>query len=248
MDFEEIQIINENVQDFQNNQLIERRKNNVYEQIIIKGSKIEKAVEALMSEHLDKPFAFESFEEKLFTDYIELYQNRRLKKMLMIVYEGYVFIINPEEMELQVKPFNFLREMNKVVYSEIYDTMLALKLRDMSKFDNRDHVVLCVNERRLLVDFFLEYADKMQDEVIFEQNEEFNMIVSLSPVWFSFQDVDQSRKEQALLLKNSKFDIKGFLEVKENSAINIFKSLFKGSKAKWENKYCVLKGVKLYIY
>ena len=190
MDFEEIQIINENVQDFQNNQLIERRKNNVYEQIIIKGSKIEKAVEALMSEHLDKPFAFESFEEKLFTDYIELYQNRRLKKMLMIIYEGYVFIINPEEMELQVKPFNFLREMNKVVYSEIYDTMLALKLRDMSKFDNRDHVVLCVNERRLLVDFFLEYADKMQDEVIFEQNEEFNMIVSLSPVWFSFQDVD----------------------------------------------------------
>lgn len=52
------------------------------------------------------------------------------------------------------------------------------------------------------------------------------MIINLSPVWFSFEDVEKSKKEQALLLKNNQFDLKGFLEIKENSAVNIFKSLF----------------------
>ena len=113
---------------------------------------------------------------------------------------------------------------------------------------NRDHVVLEVKDRKLLVDFLLEYADQKQDEVLFEENEEFNMLVNLSPVWFSFEDVERSKKEQALLFKNNKFDLKGFLELKESSAMNLFKSLFKGDKAKWENKYFVLKGIKLYIY
>ena len=166
----------------------------------------------------------------------------------MIIVEGIIYLIDTDEMKLEFNPFNFLLDINKIVYSEVFETVLAIKLRDLGKFENRDHAVLEVKDKRLFFDFLLEYADQEHDEVIFEQNEEFNMIINLSPVWFSFEDVEKSKKEQALLLKNNQFDLKGFLEIKENSAVNIFKSLFQGKKAQWENKYCVLKGVKLYIY
>ena len=134
------------------------------------------------------------------------------------------------------------------MYSEKYETLLAVKLRDLKKFTNRDHVVLEVKDRKLLVDFLLEYADQNQDDIIFELNEEFNMLVNLSPIWFSFEDVEKCKKEALLLLKNNKYDLKGFLEIKENKFTNILKSIAYGSKASWENKYFVLNGVKLYIY
>ena len=41
----------------------------------------------------------------------------------------------------------------------------------------------------------LDYAQKQDDEIIWEHNEEFNMIVLSSPVWFSFDDVDKCKKE-----------------------------------------------------
>lgn len=151
-------------------------------------------------------------------------------------------------MQLEVDVFNFLTDINKVVYSEKYEQMMAIKLRDLKKFQNRDHVVLEVKERKLLADFLLEYADLQKDEIIFEQNEEFKMLVNLYPIWFSFEDVERSKKEQALLFKNSKYELKGFVEVKEVGAINLFKSIWKGDKAIWEDKYFVLKGVKIYIY
>jgi hypothetical protein len=41
----------------------------------------------------------------------------------------------------------------------------------------------------------MEYAEREEDEIIFEQNEEFSMIVNSGPVWFSFQDVEQAKKQ-----------------------------------------------------
>jgi len=40
----------------------------------------------------------------------------------------------------------------------------------------------------------MEYAEKEEDEIIFEQNEEFSMIASSSPVWFSFEDFERCNK------------------------------------------------------
>ena len=37
------------------------------------------------------------------------------------------------------------------------------------------------------------YAEEQDDEVIFEQNEEFSMIINRSPVWFSFEDVERHK-------------------------------------------------------
>jgi hypothetical protein len=38
--------------------------------------------------------------------------------------------------------------------------MIAIKLRDLKKFQNRDHAVLEIKDRKLFADFVLEYADQ----------------------------------------------------------------------------------------
>jgi hypothetical protein len=54
--------------------------------------------------------------------------------------------------------------------------------------------VLELSDRELFADFVMEYAEREEDEIIFEQNEEFSMIVNSSPVWFSFEDVEHAKK------------------------------------------------------
>ena len=119
----------------------------------------------------------------------------------------------------------------------------------MKKNGGRDHVVFDVGNRELLTDFIIAYAEAEEDEVIFEQNEEFSMLVNSAPVWFSFDDVDRCKREASQLLQRAGNDaLTGFLDVKSGKALNYFKALFKGAQANWETKYMVLKGVKLHIY
>lgn len=94
----------------------------------------------------------------------------------------------------------------------------------------------------------ISFAEAEEDDLIFEQNEEFSMLVNCSPIWFSFDDVDRCKKESTLLLKSGNDVLSGFLEIKTSTTINYFKALFKGGQAGWENKYFVMKGTKLYIY
>jgi hypothetical protein len=42
----------------------------------------------------------------------------------------------------------------------------------------------------------MEYAEGEEDEIIFEQNEEFSMIVNSSPVWFNFEDLEAAKKQE----------------------------------------------------
>ena len=134
-------------------------------------------------------------------------------------------------------------------YSESFDSYIALKLKDMRIFQNRDHVVLDLKDRKLLADFMLDYAQQQEDDVIWENNEEFNMIVLSSPIWFSFEDLEKCKKEAHSLFKSDKFNMSGYLEVKQtNMMMKLFKSLVNLKDAGWETKYIVLKGTKLYIY
>lgn len=92
-----------------------------------------------------------------------------------------------------MQPFNFLDDLQKIIYSEIHEKFLALRLRDLRK-GNRDHIIIEIKDREILADFIMEYAEQEEDEIIFEQNEEFSMIVNSSPIWFSFDDVQRSKK------------------------------------------------------
>ena len=92
----------------------------------------------------------------------------------------------------------------------------------------------------------MEFAEREEDEIIFEQNEEFSMIVNSSPVWFSFQDVEQAKK-QSMQKQFVNQDMTGFLEHKQNKALNMLKMIF-SKNANWDTKYLTLKGMKIYIY
>jgi hypothetical protein len=92
----------------------------------------------------------------------------------------------------------------------------------------------------------MEYAESEEDEIIFEQNEEFSMIVNSSPVWFTFQDIEQAKKlSQHKTFVNQ--DMTGFLEQRQSKALNMLRLLFT-KNALWEQKYFVLKGLKIFIY
>jgi hypothetical protein len=75
-------------------------------------------------------------------------------------------------------------------------------------------VIIELKDRKLLADFMLDYAQKQDDEIIWENNEEFNMIVLSSPVWFSFEDVDKCKREAEHLFKSNTYNLSGYLEVK----------------------------------
>jgi len=52
----------------------------------------------------------------------------------------------------------------------------------MRKQDNKwDHIILELNDRELFADFVMEYAEKEEDEIVFEMNEEFSILVNCSP-------------------------------------------------------------------
>jgi len=70
---------------------------------------------------------------------------------------------------LLLQPYNFLDDVQKIIYSENHIQYLALKLRDMRKTQGqRDHVIIEVSDRELFADFVMDYAEKEEDEVIFE--------------------------------------------------------------------------------
>ena len=108
---------------------------------------------------MQKSFSFDDYDQKVFADYVKIFINRCLKQILIVIVEGVIYLIETDEMQLEFNPFNFLLDINKIVYSEAYETVLAIKLRDLGKFENRDHAVLEVKDRRLFFDFLLEYAD-----------------------------------------------------------------------------------------
>ena len=161
---------------------------------------------------------------------ISIYIEKVLKQVLLVIYNGIVYIMQKDQnLEMIVKPFHFLDDMSKVVYSERHEKYFALKLRDLKKNGGRDHVVIEIGNRELLADFMIQYAEEKDDEIIFEQNEEFSMLINCSPVWFSFDDVDSYKKKRDQLLKaEGDKNLSGFLELKTSNTINYFKAIFKG--------------------
>ena len=118
----------------------------------------------------------------------------------MVMYQGLLFIIQiddySKQLSLLLPPLNFLDEIQKVVYSEKFHNYLALRLRDMRKTQgSRDYLIIEIADRELFADFIMEYAEREEDEIIFEQNEEFSMIVNSSPVWFAFEDLEAAKKQ-----------------------------------------------------
>ena len=134
----------------------------------------------------------------VFSDAVRLYQNKKMKDLILLILQGNIYLIQEREtaVSMQFKPFNFLDDITKIIYSERHTRYLALKLRDLRKFGDSDHLVIEVGNRELLADYMMEYAEKHEDDVVFELNEEFSMLINYQPQWFSFDDVDRCKKEE----------------------------------------------------
>ena len=95
------------------------------------------------------------------------------------------------------KPINLLDDVTKIIYSEMKEKYLALKIRDIRTQDEKfDHCIMVLNDREVFADFLMDYAEQEDDEIIFELNEEFSILVNRSPQWFSFDDIDRFRKHE----------------------------------------------------
>lgn len=91
----------------------------------------------------------------------------------------------------------------------------------------------------------MEYAEEEEDEILFEANEEFSMIVNSGPVWFSFADVERCKRQDSRKQLKQK-DVTGFLDMRQNKN-NLLKIMF-SKNAAWDNRYFALQGTKLFIY
>ena len=120
-----------------------------------------------------------------------------MKELILVILQGNIYLMqerDSNDVTIQFKPFNFLDDVTKVIYSERHTRYLAFKLRDLRKFGDSDHLVIEVASRELLADYMMEHAEKLEDDVVFELNEEFSMLVKYQPLWFSFDDVDRCKK------------------------------------------------------
>ena len=86
-------------------------------------------------------------------------------------------------------------------------------------------------DRELFADFIMDYAEEKEDEIIFEQLEDFSMIVNKAPVWFSFEDLARYKKQE-IQKQFKNHDTTGFLEIKQNKALNYLKMIF-SKNANW---------------
>lgn len=130
-----------------------------------------------------------------------------MKPVLMIIFNGIMYFIqldtktNKYSLMSNSKPQHILNDISKVVYSDTQKNYLATKLRDMKRNGYRDHLVFESTNRELLFDFMVDYAYQNEDDIIFELNQEFSMLVNSSPIWFNFEDIDKCKNEQDKLFK-----------------------------------------------
>lgn len=113
-----------------------------------------------------------------------MYVNKQFKDVLLVMFKGYLYIFQNQNniYNMIVKPISLLDDVNRIIYSEHKEQYLALKIRDMKKQDNKfDHLILMVKNRELFADFVILYADQEDDEIIFENNEEFSIIINSTP-------------------------------------------------------------------
>ena len=259
--------INEDIEEIEKHELIKKRKANVYDLMGLQSEKHMhfKEINSILriyqkeNKQMNRIGNRQTIEidiknadsKQFYSENVKIYSNRMVKDHIMVMYEGLLYIIQIDDitkkLTLMMPPLRFLDEVQKVVYSESFENYLALRLRDMRKTQgSRDNIILQLQDREIFADFVMEYAEREEDEIIFEQNEEFSMIVNSSPVWFSFQDVEQAKK-QSMLKQFVNQDMTGFLEHKQNKALNLLKMIF-AKNANWDSKYFALKGLKIYIY
>ena len=207
--------INDDIEAAEMNELIRKRETNVYDLLNLydPGHKYYDKIKIIMQDQ-NKEMAksrglgsiAEAFVElkdaapkSFYSENIKFYSNKMLMEIIMVLYKGFIHLIQIDEKSQlatpYMQPINFLDDITKVIYSEKHTTYLALKLRDMRKTQgDRDHLVIELKDRELFADFVMDYAAIEEDEIIFEHNEDFSMLVNSSPVWFSFEDIERLKK------------------------------------------------------
>ena len=86
-------------------------------------------------------------DNSFYSESVKISHFKQLKEATMIVYEGLVYLVQfdgPSRCaSLYCPPFDFLLDIQKIIYSEVHDKYIALKLCDVRKTKGaRDHVVL----------------------------------------------------------------------------------------------------------
>ena len=247
--------INQHIGELEELELIKKRQDNVYDLLGLQrgehelSSQIDEiiATEERGRDRRASPSLQHSAPKSVYSEAVKIYINKTLKEAYLVIYNGIMYFIQKDATQpIQVKPFHFLDEVTKIIYCEQFPNYLAVKLRDMKKHGNRDHVIFEVGNKDLIVDFLVEFAEGEEDDIIFEFNQEFSMLVNSAPVWFNFEDIEKHKKEQSKLLKSGSDNFSGFLEIKSNSALNIIKGLL--NKSLWNSRYCVIKGGKMFVY
>ena len=80
---------------------------------------------------------------------------------MLVIFNGIVYIMQKDQnLDMIVKPFHFLNDMSKIVFSERHEKYFALKLRDLKKTGGRDHVVIGIGNRELMADYMIQYAEE----------------------------------------------------------------------------------------
>lgn len=183
-------------------------------------------------------------EAPLFSDVVKVFANQARVDRTLLVSHGHLHLLTPAP--IWQLSMHLLDGISKVILSEQHECCVALKLRDFRVNGQSDHLVFETPNREKFLQFLLQSASSEGDPFVVEYNSSFSMLVDSRPIWFDFDDVQRCKQMQSLLLKTGSESAAGFLEVKKNTGLGIFRHLLK--KSNWETKYCVLRGVKLYVY
>ena len=88
--------------------------------------------------------------DKIFTNKIKVYENNQVWNAILVIVSSYIFIFDNQG-EKVIGPFNFLEDITKFIYSELYQNYFAFKMKDIKKSAGRgDHIICIIDDRDLL--------------------------------------------------------------------------------------------------
>jgi hypothetical protein len=137
--------INDEIMKEEHKALVLKRQNNTYDIIGIldEDNKLKSKIQMLMNQgwkeikdqHKGKNQNNQEYltnlesalEKEVYSENIKIYTNKTLKNATMVIFRGYIYVYTEEKSKLflQAKPISLLDDIQKVVYCEDKDKLLA---------------------------------------------------------------------------------------------------------------------------
>lgn len=171
-----------------------------------------------------------------FLSFAVIQKNSTITNVVLVVRKGIIYILNQCASEI-LQQVNTLKDIMKLMISQQRENLGAIKLKHM--VDGYDHVIFKIKNRDDFIQYVLEYAQDNDQEINFDNIEQFQILEKNKPTLFKFCEFFIERET---VMQSSP------REQKEAQKLQGFLSVWDNRMKMWVDKCLILEGTILYVY